>query len=80
MLDMLTTDGLGCAFFALFSWDRYFAPDALRLIPVSPIGLHSRVPGVIFWEVLLVWPFLVAALSGRFALRRFRQAFKDHGP
>lgn len=61
LLDMLTTGGLGCAFAAPISWHRYFAPDFMRVIPVSPIGIKASVVGVIFWEFLIVWPYVAAA-------------------
>lgn len=59
LLDMLTTGGMGCALFAPFSWNRLFFP--FRPIPVSPIGLRSRVVRVLAWEVWLLWPLGAAS-------------------
>jgi inner membrane protein len=41
LLDMLTNGGLGIAVFSPFSRERFFFP--VQPIPVSPIGLSSRV-------------------------------------
>jgi len=38
LLDTLTDGGLGIALFWPFTDRRYFLPDALRVIPVAPIG------------------------------------------
>jgi len=62
ILDMLSNGGLGCAFFAPISWDRYFLPNLLRIIPVSPIGLSKSVIGVMAWEMALVWPLAGTAI------------------
>lgn len=62
ILDMLSNGGLGCAFFAPISWDRYFLPNLLRIIPVSPIGISKGVIGVMAWEMALVWPLAGAAI------------------
>ncbi len=59
LLDMLTDGGLGCALFAPFSWSRLFF--AARPIPVSPIGLSSRLVPVLTWELAFFLPFFLGS-------------------
>lgn len=66
-LDALTNGGLGVAFLWPWSGHRYFAPDALRVIEVSPIGLSSflssRGLAAIGSELRWIWlPALAAGL------------------
>ncbi len=67
VLDALTNGGVGVAFLWPWSGHRYFAPDALRVIAVSPIGLagflSSRGLAVIGSELRWIWlPALAAGL------------------
>ncbi|MGH7520608.1 MAG: metal-dependent hydrolase [Gemmatimonadales bacterium] len=73
-LDAFTNGGLGIAFFAPFSAERYFFP--FRPIDVSPLSirrfLSSGGVGILLNEMLWVWlPSLVIAASV-FSYRRFR--------
>src|SRR5919202_3931234 len=73
-LDALTNGGLGVAFFAPFSGERYFFP--LRPVEVSPIGLGSFFSEwgvtVIKSELLWVWLPTAVALGLVLSLRRLR--------
>lgn len=62
VLDALTNGGLGVAFFAPFSSERYFFP--FRPVEVSPIGLSSFFSewGVAVIESELLWVWLPASL------------------
>lgn len=64
VLDAVTNGGLGIAFFAPFSNERYFLP--WQVLQVSPIGLErflsSRGLAVMYSE--LVWIWIPALLMG----------------
>ena len=62
-LDALTNGGLGVAFFAPFSGERYFFP--FRPVEVSPIGLGSFFSewGVAVIKSELLWVWLPSALA-----------------
>jgi inner membrane protein len=80
LLDAFVNDGLGVAFFAPFSGERYFFP--WRPLEVAPIGGHgfftaSNVRGGLRWlevlwsEVLWVWiPAGIVVLAARLTGRR----------
>jgi inner membrane protein len=76
VLDAMTNGGLGVAFFAPFSNERYFFP--WRPIAVSPISISrffsSRAWAILASEIWVVWiPAIVLAMlgvAGRRALRR----------
>ena len=75
VLDALTNGGLGVAFFAPFSSQRYFFP--WRPIVVSPISVHrffsERGLAVLTSELVIVWiPSITFAIAA-FASRRFRR-------
>ncbi|MDQ3746433.1 MAG: metal-dependent hydrolase [Acidobacteriota bacterium] len=76
VLDALTNGGLGVAFFAPFSGERYFFP--FRPVEVSPIGLSSFFSewGAAVIESELLWVWLPASLAVAFVLifRRLRGA------
>jgi inner membrane protein len=69
VLDTMTFGGgLGCALLWPFSTERIWAPEALRIIPVSPIGLgivSTRGLYVLAVETLIFSPFFVYALKPR---------------
>ena len=73
-LDAMTDGGLGVAFFAPFSGERYFFP--FRPIVVSPIGLGGFFSewGVAVIKSELLWVWLPSALVVAFVLifRRLR--------
>ena len=62
--DAMTDGGLGVAFFAPFTNDRYFLP--WRPIPVAPLSfaglMTARGLRVIGWEIGLFWTFTMGAL------------------
>ena len=62
VLDALTNGGLGVALLWPASGDRFFAPEALRVIEVSPIGLTPFLSarGVVVLESELRWIWLPA--------------------
>jgi inner membrane protein len=75
LLDGTTDGGIGVAFFAPFSNDRYFLP--WRVIPVSPISLgrffSARGVTIMRGEIVWIWlPAAVLALVG-VAARRWRR-------
>lgn len=61
-LDAFTNGGLGVAFLWPWSGARFFAPEALRVIEVSPIGLTRFLSarGVVVLESELRWIWLPA--------------------
>ena len=74
VLDALTNGGLGVAFFAPFSGQRYFFP--WRPIEVSPIGIEpfltARGIAVIISEIKWIWmPSLILLGIARFHKRMF---------
>lgn len=74
ILDALTDDGLGVAFFSPFSNSRHFFP--WRPIPAAPIGISQIFSSadihVLAAELVLVWlPCLLAVAAAR-ALRQPR--------
>lgn len=73
LLDALTDDGLGVAFFSPFSHQRFFLP--WQPIPASPLGIVRFLSpaglDVLTAELLFIWlPCLLVALAAR-AARRF---------
>jgi inner membrane protein len=62
--DAMTDGGMGVAFFAPFSNNRYFLP--WRPIPVAPLSLGGlltqRGLHVVRYELALFWPFALGAL------------------
>jgi inner membrane protein len=77
LLDALTNGGLGVAFFAPFSADRFFFP--WRPIVVSPISIRRFFSGgglaVIASELFVVWiPATAIWLAGR-AVRHRRERY-----
>ncbi len=83
-LDAFTNGGLGIAFLWPWSGARYFAPDPLRVIEVSPIGLSRFLSsrGLIVLESELRWIWLPALAVGLalVALRRVLGARRPPGP
>ena len=74
VLDAFTNGGLGVAFFAPFTGERYFFP--WRPIEVSPIGINAFISGrgvsVLLSEIKWIWlPSGVVALVGWLLHRRF---------
>jgi inner membrane protein len=68
VFDAMTTGGLGVAFFAPFSNERYFLPwRPIRVAPINPERFFSaRGLAVLGSELLWVWvPCAAAALVGR---------------
>lgn len=69
LLDTLTYGGgLGCALLWPFSTARFWAPDALRVIPISPIGIGILSPRglrVLGTELLMFAPFILYAVVPR---------------
>ena len=65
-LDAFTNGGLGVAFLWPWSGERFFAPEALRVIEVSPIGLTRFLSarGVMVLESELRWIWLPALALG----------------
>jgi len=65
-LDAFTNGGLGVAFLWPWSGERFFAPEALRVIEVSPIGLTRFLSGrgVVVFESELRWIWLPALAVG----------------
>ena len=68
LLDAVTNGGLGIAFFAPFSNERYFLP--WQVLQVSPIGIRSfltpRGLSVLYSEALWVWmPAVIAVIDIR---------------
>lgn len=69
LLDTMTFGGgLGCALLWPFSTQRFWAPAAMRIIPVAPIGvgmLSARGLYVVGVELVLFAPLLIYALIPR---------------
>jgi inner membrane protein len=69
ILDTMTFGGgLGCALAWPLSTERFWAPEAMRIIPVAPIGagmLSARGLYVIGVELVLFAPFFLYALIPR---------------
>ncbi len=81
-LDALTTGGLGVAFLWPWSDRRFFAPDALRVIAVSPLGLRFfsvRGLSVLGSEVLWIWPIALALSLMLVGARRLRSPRRPGG-
>jgi inner membrane protein len=80
LLDSLTNGGLGIALLWPFTDTRYFAPDGLRVIEVSPIGvsrfLSARGLTVIGSELRWIW---LPALGAALALTAARRAWPAGG-
>ena len=83
VLDALTNGGLGVALLWPASGDRFFAPEALRVIEVSPIGLTPFLSarGVAVLESELWWIWLPALALGLILVgaRRARSGRRDGG-
>ena len=83
VLDALTNGGLGVALLWPASGDRFFAPEALRVIEVSPIGLTPFLSarGVAVLESELWWIWLPALALGLILVgaRRARSRRRDGG-
>ena len=67
VLDAFTNGGLGVAFLWPWSGERYWAPDALRVVEASPISLgrflSARGLAVLGSELRWIWlPALAAGL------------------
>ncbi|MGH7367883.1 MAG: metal-dependent hydrolase [Candidatus Rokuibacteriota bacterium] len=75
-LDAFTDGGLGVAFLWPWSGERYFAPDAWRVVEVSPIGvsrfLSWRGLAVLGSELRWIWPPALALGLVLFGVRRAR--------
>jgi len=74
-LDALTTGGLGVAFFSPFDNGRYFFPDAVRVIQVSPLGIKSffSAEGLAVIRSEFLWigvPCIVLMIMNRILLKR----------
>jgi inner membrane protein len=73
VLDAFTTGGLGVAFLWPWSGERYWAPDALRVVEASPISvgrfLSARGLAVLGSELRWIWPPAVAVCLILFGLR-----------
>jgi inner membrane protein len=81
-LDALTTGGLGVAFLWPWSDHRFFAPAALRVIAVSPLGLRffsARGLTVLGSEVLWIWPAALALSLMLVGVRRLRSSRRPGG-
>ena len=74
LLDAFTDGGLGVAFLWPWTGTRYWAPDALRVIVVSPLGVRSFLSGralaVLASELRWIWPPALALGLILFAVRR----------
>jgi len=74
VLDTFTNGGLGVAFLWPWSGERYWAPDALRVVAASPISvgrfLSARGLVVLGSELRWIWPPAVAVCLILFGLRR----------
>ena len=82
-LDACTNGGLGVAFLWPWSEQRFFAPEGLRVIEVSPIGLgpflSARGAAVLESEVRWIWlPALALGLI-LFGARRARSRRRPGG-
>jgi inner membrane protein len=84
LLDSLTNGGFGVALLWPFTGQRFFAPDALRVIEVSPIGvsrfLSPRGLVVLGSELRWVWlPALAVGLVLTVARRAWARPGGRHG-
>lgn len=74
LLDAFTNGGLGIAFFAPFSAERYFFP--FRPIDVSPLSIRRFLSSggltILTNEMRWVWAPSLAVVAGVFAYRYFR--------
>lgn len=70
LLDAMTTGGLGVAFFAPLSNERYFLPwRPIRVSPIGPRFFSGRAVAVLVSEVMWVWvPCAVVALVGKYVV------------
>lgn len=80
VLDAFTTGGLGVAFLWPWSGERFWAPDALRVIEASPISvarfLSARGLTVLGSELRWIWP---PALAIGLILVGLRRAWAREG-
>jgi inner membrane protein len=64
VLDAFTNGGLGVAFLWPWSGERFWAPDALRVVEASPISVSRFLSGrgltVLGSELRWIWPPAVA--------------------
>ena len=76
VLDAFTNGGLGVAFLWPWSGERFWAPDALRVVEASPISvarfLSARGLTVLGSELRWIWPPALAIGLILFGLRRAR--------
>lgn len=76
VLDAFTNGGLGVAFLWPWSGERFWAPDALRVVEASPISvsrfLSARGLTVLGSELRWIWPPAVAIELILVGLRRAR--------
>ena len=74
VLDAFTNGGLGVAFLWPWSGERFWAPDALRVVEASPISvarfLSARGLTVLGSELRWIWPPALAIGLMLFGLRR----------
>jgi inner membrane protein len=74
VLDAFTNGGLGVAFLWPWSGERFWAPDALRVVEASPISvarfLSARGLTVLGSELRWIWPPALAIGLILFGLRR----------
>ena len=81
-LDAFTTGGLGVAFLWPWSDRRFFAPEALRVIAVSPLGLRffsARGLTALASELLWIWPASLALSLMLVGVRRIRSRRRPGG-
>ena len=73
-IDALTNGGLGVAFFAPFSNQRYFFP--FRPIEVSTLNIkhffEGQGVGVLLNELLYIWPVCLAVMAAGLVFHKFR--------
>ena len=74
LLDAMTTGGLGVAFFAPFSYERFFLPwDPIPVAPLSVRGIFTPYGfRILAWEATFLWAPLALLWLGTRTLRRRR--------
>ena len=72
LLDAMTTGGLGVAFLAPFSYERFFLPwDPIPVAPLSIRGIFTaHGADIVVWELVHIWFPLLVLLLGVHLLRR----------
>ena len=75
LLDALTDGGLGVAFFAPFSNERYFFPwTPIRVSPIGTRFFSARGLETLLSEVVWVWaPCVAVGLLGKYLVQRHRE-------